>query len=495
MTSRDIAVPPVTIEAYNTSRHRRLFLIALAATDALTVVLAFIAAYILRFYFGVTVRPEVAPALAQYARLVIVLAPFWLLLFYFFRLYDYKLLLGGVNEYSRVFNACTTGMMFVVLYTFADEQLSISRAWVLLSWLLTFTVVVASRVAMRRVAYSLRKRGLFVARAIIIGANQEAQALAKQLSDTRYSGLQLVGFLKGATTHPAGAAADSPPTLPIIGEVEQAVEIIRQRDIEEVIVATTALHRDQLLTIFEQLTPLDGVQVRLSSGLYEIVTTGVQVQPLASVPLMSLNTMRLEPLELALKTFLDYTLIIGLSVFWLPLFALFALAIKLDSPGPIIYRRRVLGVGGKQFDAFKFRTMFTNGDEILAQHPELLEELRTTHKLKNDPRITRVGALLRKTSLDELPQLFNVLAGQMSLVGPRMIHPTEVKEYGRFHLNLLTVKPGLTGLWQVSGRSDLSYAERVQLDMHYIRNYSIWLDMQILFFQTIPAVIQRRGAY
>jgi exopolysaccharide biosynthesis polyprenyl glycosylphosphotransferase len=262
-----------------------------------------------------------------------------------------------------------------------------------------------------------------------------------------------------------------------------------------VIVATTALHRDQLLTIFEQLTPLDGVQVRLSSGLYEIVTTGVQVQPLASVPLMSLNTMRLEPLELALKTFLDYTLIIGLSVFWLPLFALFALAIKLDSPGPIIYRRRVLGVGGKQFDAFKFRTMFTNGDEILAQHPELLEELRTTHKLKNDPRITRVGALLRKTSLDELPQLFNVLAGQMSLVGPRMIHPTEVKEYGRFHLNLLTVKPGLTGLWQVSGRSDLSYAERVQLDMHYIRNYSIWLDMQILFFQTIPAVIQRRGAY
>ena len=172
-----------------------------------------------------------------------------------------------------------------------------------------------------------------------------------------------------------------------------------------------------------------------------------------------------------------------------------ALLIKLDSPGPVLHRRRVLGVSGKHFDAFKFRTMYVNGDEILNGHAELQEQLRADHKLKEDPRVTRVGHWLRKYSLDELPQLFNVIRGQMGLVGPRMITPEEAEKYGRHRLNLLTVKPGITGLWQVSGRSDLSYDERVQLDMYYIRNYSVWLDLQILFVQTVPAVIHGRGAY
>jgi lipopolysaccharide/colanic/teichoic acid biosynthesis glycosyltransferase len=169
--------------------------------------------------------------------------------------------------------------------------------------------------------------------------------------------------------------------------------------------------------------------------------------------------------------------------------------VKVDSPGPVFYRRRVLGIGGIEFDALKFRSMVINGDEILAQRPDLQAELAVNHKLKDDPRITRIGKLLRRTSLDELPQLINVLLGQMSLVGPRMISPAEKEQYGQMQHNLFTVKPGLTGLWQVSGRSDLSYVERVQIDMHYIRNYSIWLDLQILFFQTVPAVLKKRGAY
>jgi lipopolysaccharide/colanic/teichoic acid biosynthesis glycosyltransferase len=138
--------------------------------------------------------------------------------------------------------------------------------------------------------------------------------------------------------------------------------------------------------------------------------------------------------------------------------------------------------------------MVTNGDEILDQHPELKEELARNHKLKNDPRITRVGAFLRKFSLDELPQLFNVLKRDMSIVGPRMISPEEVSMYKQFDMNLLTVLPGITGLWQVSGRSDISYDERVRLDMYYVRNWSLWLDLQLLF-QTLPAVLKGRGAY
>ena len=138
--------------------------------------------------------------------------------------------------------------------------------------------------------------------------------------------------------------------------------------------------------------------------------------------------------------------------------------------------------------------MYINGDEILAAHPDLIQELAHNHKLKNDPRITRIGFFLRKFSLDELPQLFNVLFGQMSIVGPRMISPEEIAEYSKLDINLLTVKPGITGLWQISGRSDVSYSDRVKLDMYYVRNWSIWMDLQILI-RTIPAVLSRRGAY
>lgn len=177
-----------------------------------------------------------------------------------------------------------------------------------------------------------------------------------------------------------------------------------------------------------------------------------------------------------------------------PLMLLIALAVRLDSRGPAIYRRRVMGLGGHQFDAFKFRTMVINGDEVLAAYPELRAQLQQQHKLKDDPRITRLGRILRKLSLDELPQLINVLLGQMSLVGPRIIAPEELVKYGQWRDMLLSVRPGLTGLWQVSGRADVDYQQRVQLDMEYIRTRNLWLDLKIIL-RTIPAVIRGRGAY
>jgi lipopolysaccharide/colanic/teichoic acid biosynthesis glycosyltransferase len=177
-----------------------------------------------------------------------------------------------------------------------------------------------------------------------------------------------------------------------------------------------------------------------------------------------------------------------------PLMLIIGLAIKLGSPGPIFYRRRVVGVRGKAFDALKFRSMHVDADAQLAQDPELCHQFEQNHKLKDDPRVTPVGRFLRHRSLDELPQFFNVLWGQMSLVGPRMITPEERTRYGKWWMNLSTVKPGITGLWQVSGRSDVSYAERVMLDMRYIRNYTIWLDLHLLY-RTIPVVLRGRGAY
>jgi len=194
------------------------------------------------------------------------------------------------------------------------------------------------------------------------------------------------------------------------------------------------------------------------------------------------------------KTALDYALVLPAVLLISPLLITLALLVKLDSPGPIIYKRRVLGLHGRIFHAYKFRTMYINGDEILNKHPRLRRELHRSYKLKCDPRVTRVGQFLRKYSLDELPQLFNILARDMSLIGPRIIAPPEIKNYGQWGETLLSVTPGLTGLWQVSGRSDTSYEERVRLDMEYIHNWSIWLDLSILS-RTIPTVLKGDGAY
>lgn len=198
--------------------------------------------------------------------------------------------------------------------------------------------------------------------------------------------------------------------------------------------------------------------------------------------------------ERILKAILDYCITIPGLLLISPMLILLALMVKLDSPGPIIHRRRVLGRNGRVFYALKFRTMYVNGDEILAKYPKLKEELNQNYKLKYDPRITRVGAILRKFSLDELPQLFNVLSQDMSLIGPRIIAPDEIVKYGPYGATLLTAMPGLTGLWQVSGRSDTSYDDRVTLDMNYIHNWSVWMDIKILF-RTPLVVLRGDGAY
>jgi exopolysaccharide biosynthesis polyprenyl glycosylphosphotransferase len=326
--------------------------------------------------------------------------------------------------------------------------------------------------------------------AIIVGASDEARLLGEQLVSWPTSGLAVIGYVDDE--HPAGTHLTS--HLKVLGGLDQLDDFVQRYRIEEVILATSGLTRAAILSIFRKYGTSPDIHLRLSSGLFDIMTTGLVVKELASVPLIGVNRVRLSRTDQVLKAILDYAITLaGLAVL-LPVLMLIGILVKLDSPGPVFYRRRVVGLHGKQFDALKFRTMHTNGDQILAANPALMDHLATTHKIKGDPRITRIGQILRKYSLDELPQLINVLRREMSLVGPRMISPPELKNYGQWAMNLLTVRPGLTGLWQVSGRSDVSYEERVRLDMFYIRNYSIWMDLHLIF-RTLPVVLSGRGAY
>jgi lipopolysaccharide/colanic/teichoic acid biosynthesis glycosyltransferase len=200
------------------------------------------------------------------------------------------------------------------------------------------------------------------------------------------------------------------------------------------------------------------------------------------------------PAARALKAVMDRALAAGVLLLLAPLLLVVAALVRLTSRGPVFYRRRVLGLHGRPFDAFKFRTMVLEADAVLRAHPELLAAFATNVKLRDDPRVTPVGRWLRRSSLDELPQLVNVLRGEMSLVGPRMITREEADKYGAALESVLSVKPGMTGLWQVRGRQQLDYTQRVALDVQYVGQWSLWLDVVILV-QTIPALLTMRGAY
>ena len=470
-----------------------LFRAALVLLDLAMILLAFRFSYVLRFNVPFGIFDETAfVSLPHYNQLSIRAAILWLVIFAAHGLYARENLLGGTREYSKVFRASSEGVLFIIIAGFTFSWVIVSRGWLAMAWVLTVIFVIIGRFTLRRVVYFLRRHGFFLTPAVIVGANQEGRWLAEQLQKWETSGLHVVGFVdkKFAATTPLFN------NLVNLGSVDQLGEIIEQFQIGEVILASSAFStRDYLMEIFKKYGISDTVNLRMSSGLYEVITTGMTVNEFAYVPLVNVHKVRLTGTDIMLKTILDYVLAIISVILLTPVFLLIALLVKITSPrGPVIHKRRVMGLNGRKVYALKFRTMHVNGDEILDRHPELKEELARNHKLKNDPRVTWIGAYLRKISFDELPQLFNVLMGSMSLVGPRMISPEEVAMYKQFDMNLLTVKPGITGLWQVSGRSDISYDERVRLDMYYIRNWSIWLDLQLLF-QTIPAVLRSRGAY
>ena len=470
-----------------------LFRAILLITDTAMVSMAFWLAYWIRFDFAQELFKEDAiRSTTYYQFLTIIFATVWLALFAMHGLYQTQNLLGGIKEYERIFRAGSIGTLSVIIISFVFvDFFRVARGWLVLIWMLTIFLPMASRFILRRLVYWMRGYGYFLTPAIIIGGNEEGRWLAEQLVSWKTSGLLLVGFVDEKVrpgTHLFG-------NLFSLGTVDNLDEIISKYQIGELILATSAISsRNKQVDIFKKYGVSGEVNMRMSSGLYEIITTGITVNEMGYVPFITINKARLTGWDEVLKFFMDYAITIPGLLVLSPFLLLVAILIKLDSPGPAIHRRLVMGINGKKFYAYKFRTMYTNGDEILAQHPELQAELAENHKLKDDPRITRIGKFLRKTSIDELLQLFNVLKREMSLVGPRMISPGEVEKYQQWNINLLTVRPGITGPWQVSGRSNISYKERVQIDMYYVRNWTIWLDIKILI-ETIPAVLKSRGAY
>ncbi|MHB1131355.1 MAG: sugar transferase [Chloroflexota bacterium] len=467
-----------------------LLTVALLAADAASLGVSFALAYISRFKAGIPFLTTPDHSLVFYSSLAFLAIPVWLLIFALYHLYDRNCLFVGLHEYIRIFNACSAGVLAVVVVSFLDSTIFISRGWLLIVWALSVLIVGSHRFALRHLLRLLRARGFFVVPTVIVGANEEGRALAEQFLADPGSGLRIIGFIDNVL--PLGTQVIDRTS--VLGDFRDLERVVRNEAPDQIIVASTAIAREDLLELFRRFGHAEGVAISLSSGLAEILTTGVTVQEVSYVPLMTPQRVRITGGDAFLKSTFDYcAALVGLLILS-PLLLGIVLLVKFDSPGPVLHRRQVLGRGGRLFHAYKFRTMVANADEVLAADPQLREAIVQEYKLKSDPRVTRIGRLLRRSSLDELPQLFNVLRGEMSLVGPRMIAPEESHRYGKWQLNLLTVKPGITGPWQVRGRSDVPYDERVRLSMQYIRNYSVWLDLEILL-RTVYVVLRGAGAY
>jgi exopolysaccharide biosynthesis polyprenyl glycosylphosphotransferase len=490
MTPALLSEMPHVRRGISRSDQYRIFLVALFCADLIGLTLAFMVSFIMRFESGWMLFDDPSPSRDIHLVISFGLLPLWMIVFLFSDLYNPHYLFSSTQEYKKVFNACSIAFTLIVGITFLIPVVRVSRGWAVLAWATAVLFVGVGRFLMRRFSYWLREQGLLTARTIVIGTDSEAHAIAQQLLFWRGCGAEVIGFVDNIV--PIGTKIEG--DVPVIGTIDALPSIVEQLDIDELIVAPSALPREDLLWIFQMFGTSNKVELRFSPGLFEIFTSGVRVKEIGSVPLVSMRKVRLDAVESALKALTDYGLAFFALLMQIPVFIIVSILIRLDSPGPIFHRRRVLGVGGKQFDALKFRTMYVNGNEILDRHPELKAELERNQKLKDDPRITRIGKYLRKYSIDELPQLINVIRGEMSIVGPRMIVTAEMEKYGKWRANLLTVKPGITGLWQISGRSDVSYADRVRLDMYYIRNYTVWSDLRIIW-RTIPVVLGGKGAY
>ncbi len=387
--------------------------------------------------------------------------------------------------------SCYAITAIIILLYIARIAASTSRMFIAVFWLVSFILLVIFRYIVKKV---LEKCQLLQVPVLIIGAGKTAELLVQGIKDDAGMGYKIIGLLEDNKVEQGILEK-----YPVLGKFTDAEKVIKKYNIQHVFIAAPGLEQGKLTKLIYKVQPLVK-SMGVIPNLIGVPMGGIEAESLFNEKLMLLRLKNnlAKPVNRYIKTIFDYVLTITGTIAISPILIVISLWIYKDSPGPVIFKHRRIGKNGKEFNCYKFRSMCIDAkerlEELLKNDPKAKAEWEKDFKLKNDPRITKSGAFLRKTSLDELPQIFNVLKGEMSLVGPRPIIRDEIARYGEYIGDYLMVKPGITGMWQVSGRSDTGYKERVQLDSWYVRNWSVWLDVMLLW-RTVKIVINCKGAY
>ncbi len=470
------AAPAGSIATRSAWRPKILLMAADAAALAVSVLVA--VAWFERWSDGGTAR--------QLGQATILSLPLWLAIFANQRLYNTRFIGRRIDEFRRIVNATVLGTLTVSLVATLTGVLLRRSSLVILA-LTACVVLTAEREIARRVFLRLRSHGRMIRYVVIAGANPEGRDIAAMLTAEPWLGYQVVGFVDD------NAPAREPvPGVPLLGGVRDLPGILAEHPSASVIVAASAVESAVTNRLARDLLD-QGVHVELSSTLRDISSQRLTVRPLGRFPIVYVEPVTRGGWRALAKRSFDLAVASVSLVATAPIALVVAIAIRLDSRGPVLFRQVRVGQDSAPFEVLKFRTMVPDAEDRLAELQALNEADGPLFKMAEDPRITRVGRFLRKTSLDELPQLWNVVRGQMSLVGPRPALPHETEEWDALLAQRLRVKPGITGMWQVNGRSDTSFEDYTRLDLYYVDNWSLATDLAILA-KTVPVVLLRQGA-
>jgi len=463
----------------------------LRLSDLLLIGVAFLLSYWVRYelqWFR-SVDPAFQTEFVTYLPFAAALIAILFISFHFSGVYRRRRDRGWLEEIYTIATATTLGVVTLIILNLIFGELSYSRLIFLYAAVFVILFLGISRAAIFVLRGYLRERGVAVQRVVLVGAGDVGRMVMRNIAARPSLGYRLIGFLDD---NPTKSSTDI-GRFKALGPLDNFEQVLADYAVDEAIVCLPwQSHRTvaRLLNQCEQA----GVRAHIVPDLFQLTKNQMTVEDLNGVPLISTRDVSITGFNLIFKRVMDM-LIVGVgSLVALPVGLLIALAIRLDSSGPVIYSQTRVGKNGKPFAIYKFRSMVQDAEDRKEEIAALNEATGPLFKVRDDPRRTRVGRFLRRFSLDELPQLINVLRGEMSFIGPRPNLPEEVAQYKEWHVKRLSVSPGMTGLWQVSGRSDLTFDEMVLLDIYYAENWSLGMDLGILLM-TGPRVLFAKGAY
>lgn len=470
-------------------RIRRFIPVILGLQDALLIYVALCAAFWVRYSLHVGPKISGGSSFLEYQDLGFLLLGIMLPTLFAKGAYHKRLSTEIIHEITAVFGAATIAVASIIVITFMLHRYEYSRGVIVYLWGFLIVFLVMGRVFNRCMQTFCHRRGWGIRKLLIVGASDVGKMIMQSVMNRPDLGYAVVGFVDRRSA-PRVTDFGRFRKLGVLTDIQ---ELIDAGQIDDVVIALPgSAHED--VTSIVSLCERSNVGIKLVPDLFRMSLSKVRVDDIGGIPLLDVQERTLRPVERVLKRGLDLlvgSLVLALS---LPVLGILALLIWLDSPGPIFIKQERLGRDGRRFFCYKLRTMHAGAEKLLGALLDRNEVRGPIFKMRNDPRCTRVGRQMRRLSLDELPQIWNVVRGDMSLVGPRPPLPSEVQEYEDWHRRRLETTPGMTGLWQVSGRSTLSFDEMVMMDITYVDNWSLALDLKILM-RTLTAVLAGRGAY
>ena len=479
----------------------RTLAVSIFLLDLTLVAAAFFAAYGARDAYLPRIAPGTFPTrlypLADYLPLLPLALVIWGALLLLSGRYRSHRTVPILDEAWAIIRVCLVGAGLFTLLLYAariDERLlgddQVSRFWIFLFAFFSCIFLLTEKLGLRITSRWVRMHGFNYRTVLIVGTGPSAVSIADSIYGHRFWGFRVLGFV---TNGPEAAPADFPSTWPLLGEVDDIPRIVENNVVDDVIFAVHRRDLDRLENLFLSLQE-QGIRTRFALDFFSHTRAQVQIEDLDGMPLLSFATAPTSHFQLLAKRAVDVAVSALLLVLGLPVVLAIALAIKLTSGGNVLFRQTRCGLNGRSFTLYKFRTMVEDAEERRLDLLHLNEMSGPVFKLKLDPRVTSLGRFLRRFSLDEVPQLWNVLRGEMSLIGPRPALPEEGARYEPWHRRRLEVTPGCAGLAQAFGRSDVSFDEQVRLDIYYAENWSASMDLRVLLM-VIPVVISGSGAY